>query len=335
MIKCISDQKLVNRQDWTGFVHNHPNGNAFQCPQFFDAINNTAIHLPISSFAYKNNVLKGVLIGIIQKEHRGILGTISSRCIVVGGPLIENNDIKIAEMLLAFFSALVKNKCIYCQFRNIFEIKHYNQFFYKEGFIYEEHLDIIINLEKNEDTLWNEVYSKRRNEIKKATKEGVYFEIISGEEAIDVTYEILLEIYGKVKLPLPRKDYFQKVYKVLSPDIFKIFVAKIQNEVIGTMYTLCYKNTVYDWYAGSYKKYYNKYPNDLLTWEIFKWAKASGFKYFDFGGAGKPNIPYGVRDYKKKFGGDFVNYGRFERINKPVLMQIAKIGLKLWQKLKN
>ena len=37
-------------------------------------------------------------------------------------------------------------------------------------------------------------------------------------------------------------------------------------------------------------------------------------KYYDFGGAGWPDEEYGPRDFKAKFGGDLVCYGRYRRI---------------------
>ena len=64
------------------------------------------------------------------------------------------------------------------------------------------------------------------------------------------------------------------------------------------------------------------------------WVKDHVFEYFDFCGAVKPDKPYGVRDYKLKFGGQLVNWGRFEKVHKPFLMEIGKTGLKIWQKLK-
>jgi lipid II:glycine glycyltransferase (peptidoglycan interpeptide bridge formation enzyme) len=76
------------------------------------------------------------------------------------------------------------------------------------------------------------------------------------------------------------------------------------------------------------------HPNDLIPWDVFLWGKENGFTRFDFGGAGKPDVPYGVREYKKKFGGKMVSYGRYEKINKPNLMKIAKTGFQIMQWLK-
>ncbi|MBN1969580.1 MAG: peptidoglycan bridge formation glycyltransferase FemA/FemB family protein, partial [Candidatus Delongbacteria bacterium] len=90
----------------------------------------------------------------------------------------------------------------------------------------------------------------------------------------------------------------------------------------------------YDWYAGSYYEYYNKNPNDILPWEVFKYAQENGVHLFDFGGAGHPNQSYGVRDYKQKFGGNTINTGRFIRVNKPFVYMIGKLGLKIWKLLR-
>ena len=57
-----------------------------------------------------------------------------------------------------------------------------------------------------------------------------------------------------------------------------------------------------------------------------KWGCTSEYKYFDFGGAGKPDEKYGVRDYKLKFGGTLVKFGRLEKIHMPNKFKLAKSG---------
>ena len=85
-------------------------------------------------------------------------------------------------------------------------------------------------------------------------------------------------------------------------------------ELIGVRLELCYKGLIYDWYAGSDDQFKNRYPNDFLPFHILFWGKENGFDKFDFGGAGKPDKPYGVREHKLKFGGELVNFGRYEKI---------------------
>ena len=59
-----------------------------------------------------------------------------------------------------------------------------------------------------------------------------------------------------------------------------------------------------------------------------EWGLNNGYSVLDFGGAGKPNEKYGVRDYKMKFGGELVNFGRYTKINNKSKMLLGKTGLK-------
>ena len=74
-------------------------------------------------------------------------------------------------------------------------------------------------------------------------------------------------------------------------------------------------------------------PNDILIWETLRWACANGYKVFDYVGAGNPNKPYGVREFKKQMGGELVDYGRYEKVYHPLKMKIATVGYTLYRKL--
>lgn len=66
------------------------------------------------------------------------------------------------------------------------------------------------------------------------------------------------------------------------------------------------------------------YPSVLATWAGIEYAAKNGFEYFDFMGAGKPDESYGVREFKSKFGGELVSYGRFLYVYKPLVYKLAK-----------
>ncbi|MCF7859876.1 MAG: peptidoglycan bridge formation glycyltransferase FemA/FemB family protein, partial [Candidatus Cloacimonetes bacterium] len=94
-----------------------------------------------------------------------------------------------------------------------------------------------------------------------------------------------------------------------------------------------YGDTIYELYVcGEDGKYKDVYPSVLATYAALDYGLKNNLKYFDFLGAGKPNEDYGVREFKKKFGGELVNYGRFKLIlNKP-LYKIGELGIKLLKK---
>ena len=253
----------------------------------------------------------------------------------MGGPVTQNNSPEILNLLIKRYLMEIKGKAIYTQIRNFWDWEGLSKIFLNNGFVYQEHLNIIVDLEKSEDSLWKEVHSKRRNEIRRSIKEGVSFHIEKNIEALNDCYSILVEVYNRAKLPLPSLAHFKSIYNLTSENfVLIIATARYKGKIIGCLFALAYNNILYDYYAGAYSSFYNKYPNDLIPWEIFMWGKKNGYTNFDWGGAGKPNIPYGVRDYKKKFGGEMVNYGRFQMVHKPRLYSIIKFIFFLWQKIK-
>ena len=333
--EIITDPAKIDRKEWSDFVNNHPDGNIFQTPEIYTVYEKTEKYEPIILIVKDKNRIVGILLSVIQKENSGFLGIFSARSIVWGGPLIKNNDVEVLDLVLKEYDVNIRKKSIYTQFRNFWDWKNLDIIFKNSGFKYEEHLNILINLEKKEEQLWRDVHSKRRNEIRRAKKEGAVFSVETTIESLTECFNIIKEVYSFAKLPYPSFNFFKKLFENSQKRIgLKIFTAKYKNEIIGCMLALVFKDTIYDFYAGSYRKYYKKYPNDLIPWEVFLWGKENGYKNFDFGGAGKPGVPYGVRDYKKKFGGEFVNFGRFEKIHKPIIYRFAKTGFKLWRIIK-
>ena len=55
----------------------------------------------------------------------------------------------------------------------------------------------------------------------------------------------------------------------------------------------------------------------------------TAFERYDFGGAGWPNVPYGVRDFKASFGGELVCYGRYRKVYSRWKMALAERAYEL------
>jgi len=326
----------IDRQNWSKFVYNHPNGNIFQTPEMYEVYKRTKNYEPVFlAVVNDSSEVLGILISVIQREYSGFLGGLTTRSIIWGGPLVINDNAQVLGLLLREYDNVVGERALYSQFRNLWDVRKSSVIFNDFGYCLEDRLNIIIDLSKSEELLWKEVHPKRRNEIRKATKEGILVYELNTQKEIAELHEILSEVYKTAELPIADRSLFVGAFEILSSkDMIKYFGAFDREELIGVICILAYREVLYDWYAGSLRKYYCKCPNDLLPWEVFRWGKKNGYKVFDFGGAGKPGEKYGVRDYKKKFGGDIVHYARFEKIHQPIKSQIAKAGFRLWQKIR-
>lgn len=313
------------------FLESQPHANFFQSSAFFESCKLSSKLTPFYLLAFENEALTGVLMFYRQYQiNLPILRFLSTRNIVWGGPIVKDNNTQVAQNLLNQYEKVI-SKVIYTQVRNLFDCSVFNETFIKAGFEYEPHLNILVNLEKSEEELWKEVHAKRRNEIRRARKEGTVFSLENNSKSLKACYEILKEVYERAKLPLPDFGHFEAIF---NSDCLKVFVAKYEENIIGCMLCITYKDKIFDYYAGAYSKYYSKYPNDLIPWEVFKWAKSNAFKAFDFGGAGKPNVPYGVRNYKIKFGGELVSYGRYSKIHHARLYKMVTSLFEVYRRVK-
>ncbi|MCT4602662.1 MAG: peptidoglycan bridge formation glycyltransferase FemA/FemB family protein [Marinifilum sp.] len=335
-MEVIHHPDKIDRIKWEEFIQYHPNGNVFQTPQMYDVYKETPKYYPVFLAVKNESEILGTLLAVILKVHDGLLGKFSSRAIIMGGPIVKDEDEEVTELLLNSYNSMVRNKAIYTQIRNMWDTSKTKSAFHLTKFKYVEHLNILVDLEKKEEDLWKEVEKRKRNRIRKAQKEGIEISVDNSDEAIENVYGVLNDVFKRVKLPLPDLIYFKNLRKKLigNPSLL-IFVAKHQGKIIGCSISLKYKGVIYDYYAGSYCSEYAKCPNDLIPWKIFLWGKTNDCKVFDFGGAGKPNVSYGVRDYKKKYGGKIVNLGRYEKVHQPLMYAFAKKAFMIWQKLQN
>ena len=72
--------------------------------------------------------------------------------------------------------------------------------------------------------------------------------------------------------------------------------------------------------------------NEVFFLGVDYYVVVHGCNRFDMMGAGKPDEAYGVRDFKARFGGEQVEYGRFLYIRKSLLYWIGKLGVKFLKK---
>ena len=328
----------VEDYKWSRFVGSHSNASIFQTPEMHQVYTSTKNYEPVFLYAVNDDEeISGILLAVIQKEHRGLLGNFSARSIIWGGPLIKENNPEVLDLILKEYNKTIKKKAIYTQFRNLWEWNNdEKQIFENNGFYYEAHLDILFDLTKSQDELLKEMHKGRRKNIRRAARVPLEFEEIESDVEFDYCIQLIQQTYKRVKLPCPDKSFFYNANdKLKRINGLKKTVLKYNDQIISARFVLCYKGLVFDWYAGTDERFLHKYPNDYLPWKILKWAKENGYNTFDFGGAGKPNEEYGVRNYKLKFGGELVDFGRFEKVHKPILMQIGKTGFKFFQQIKH
>lgn len=309
----------LEKEAWNEFVFENPQGNIFQTHEMYEVYKNTRNFEALLLALEDNGIAAGALV-YISTELPGMLAGFSRRAVLQGGPLGRFGSVQ--EEL----DKRLRGKVLFLQVRNICEPLHI------EGFCYEPHLNYLVDLRLPEGELWKRLSKSRRNGITKSDREGVEVVRIDSAKEIATVYRLLQTTYSHANQKLADISLFQKAYEILGENA-RFYLALVGEEAIGTIIILTYKKTAYDWYAGSDRSYRKYNPNDALAWHAILDAKRAGLDRFDFGGAGHPDRPYGVRDFKRQFGGEEVNYGRCEKVYSPSKFLLARFGYEIVRRL--
>ena len=145
MYNIITDVNSIDKKKWKDFVYEHPDGTIFQTPEFYDLHLDQEKYEPVAVFALEQEKIIGLMVATIQKENKGILGMLSARSIIWGGPLILKGKENSANLLINAYNKYVKSKVIFSQVRNLFDTDNLKNYFTESGFTYKEHLNFLID----------------------------------------------------------------------------------------------------------------------------------------------------------------------------------------------
>jgi len=326
---------------WTKFIQQHPDGNPFQSPEMYELAVATKNWKPVlvSCVDGKGDVC-GVMLAIRQNEWFDPFGLLTGRTVIWGGPLIavdgQEERQKIFGLMLKSLRRELRFKSIYTQFRSLFVLEDLSQVFKENGFECKEHLNFIVEIDRTESVKRRISKSKLR-QIRKSFKDGAEIVEPGNIEEVRSFYKILKDLYRKkIKKPLPDWSFFREFFHMSCRGVMgKYFLIQFQNEIIGgIMCPITQGKGIYEWYVcGQDNKYKGIYPSVLATWAPIEYGLNHGLRFFNFMGAGKPDNDYGVREFKSKFGGRMVGFGRFEKIEHRIAYNMGRFGINLLEKI--
>ena len=255
---------------------------------------------------------------------------------------LENKEAgrKITEFFFKKFKDLIVDRyTLFLRFEPKFEYAHIKEIFLERfsNFKIERTLDIqpsktrILDLEKSEEELLEDMHSKTRYNIRLSKRKEV--EIISAKEDADIDVFInLLKTTGeRNKFSLHQEKHYTNIYKS-GKDKIKIFFAKHGDDIIaGAMFSF-FGDTVTYLHGASANEKRNLMAPHLLQWQTILKSKEKGFKYYDFGGINEKKWP-GVTRFKAGFGGREYDFkGTVDFVLKPIDYRLYTLARKIRRK---
>lgn len=329
--------RTLEKEPWNRFLEQHPHATIYHTPEMFQAFARAPGHLPQLWAAVADDQVLALFTPVRITLMNGLLRDFTTRAVSYGGLLCAPGDQGAAAgaLLLQEYATRVESSVLFTELRNQVDTTDLQPLFKRKCYVFEDHLNFLIDLEQTEEQLWGKIRKNGRYSIRAAERKGVRVQEATDPGAMRVAYRKLQQVYTRVGVPLADIALFQAACEILGPrGMLKIFQACVGGECIGAMLVLVYKDRVIDWYAGGDREMSALYaPNESLVWHALRWGKANGYAIFDFGGGGNPHQPYGPREFKIKFGGARVNYGRNICVHAQLRLAVSQAGYDLLRRL--
>lgn len=330
----IVEIAVIDRAAWADLVQRSSVVTWFQTEEAYDFYASLQF---LETFAFgvaNGGLLKGVVVGFIQKDGGAIKQYLSRRAIVNGGPLLADDCTQEElTLLLNTLKTRLKRRSVYIETRNFNDYSPWRNAFEYCGFTYEPHYDIWVDTASLE-TVDGNLGKSRKRDIRVSLRDGATFVTEPTIDQVRSYYLILSDLYrNRVKTPLFPLEFFERLYQLPSS---AFLLVEYDGQIVGG--TVCVGlqgKALYEMFAcGRDGVHKNIFPSELATYAGLQYAAEHEMPRFDMMGAGKPDDGgYGVRDFKLKFGGELKEFGRNKCICNRVLYGIGKLGVKILKKL--
>jgi hypothetical protein len=328
--------RSLDEKTWRDFVDSQPTSNIFHTPEMFQVFERTKGYQPTlwAVVTHVNGIGRplALMLPVQITLMRKALYRFSTRAVLYGSVLCEpgSEGRQALAILLRTYCQEMKGKILFTELRNLSDQTDLQSVLNENGFIYEEHLNYLIDLDQPEEAVWGKISKSGRQSVRTSRNKGTVIEEVTERKKMAIAHKLLQEIYRRAQVPLASQTLFEAAFDILAPKgMFKVFLARVDEHYIGTCLILAYNGRIIDWYAGSSRAFSSYSSGELLIWHVLQWAKKHHYQVFDFGGAGKPDEDYGPRKFKAKFGGTLVNYGRNTCVHAPTTLKLSQMGYQL------
>jgi lipid II:glycine glycyltransferase (peptidoglycan interpeptide bridge formation enzyme) len=323
----LLDEWDTLRPAWDQFVDDHPKGSIFHTSDMISVYRAAKGHTPLPLAALDaNGQIVALLAAVRVQTLPNPFGRISSRSIMFAEPLCgdDPDGIDALECLISHHDRLMTRRVLFTEVRPLFASGSEREALERCGYQYLEYLNHLVDLTKSPETLWSDIHRSAKRHIRTCEKRGFKVREVTGPDVVDQLYPLLELSYENAGVPLAHRSLFDAAARELKQrDMIRFFAAYDGETPIAMDAMLIYKDRIYFWYGGVVRLP-NVSASSILRWRELIWGQEHGFTICDSGGAGWPDKPYGVRDFKVKFGGELVRLGRYRKVFAPRLMACAE-----------
>jgi hypothetical protein len=316
---------------WDEYVESHPKGSIFHTSAMVRVYAGTKGNKPIALASIgPDGEVDALLVSVRVQTLPGPLGRLSSRSVFYAEPLCRDDaeSRNALSQLLVRHDAIAGRSVLFAEVRPLFASGCERAVLEHAGYQYLDYLNILNDVGRSADEMWPQLHRAARRAVRQCESRGLTVREVPAETAVDKLYPLLQQSYAHSGVPLADRSLFDASVRELYPERIRFFAVFEGATPVAMDAMLTYKDRIYFWYGGLMRSAPGS-PCSQLRWHELKWAHENGYLICDSGGAGWPGVPYGVRDFKKKFGGELVQFGRYRKVFAPWKLAAAEQVYKL------
>lgn len=179
-----------------------------------------------------------------------------------------------------------------------------------DGWLQEQPKTFVLEVGSDEDALWKNMEGRGRNMVRKAQKKGVTIRPLGGTAGdVELFYDMLKGTFAKsgVMPPHPKRFYESLVQKLMPANMLQFLAAEFEGKTVA-MGLFPHNQREIHYLSGTSLPEANKVAaNNLIQWEVIRFASSKGIATYDLGGVGIPSIDR----FKASFGARKTYYNRY------------------------
>src|SRR4051812_5127007 len=317
---------------WDAFVETHPKGSVFHTTAMVEVFAAAKGHTPAALAAVTpEGEILSLLVAVRVQTLPNVFGAVSSRSVWYAEPLCGDSPEAAAslEALIKEHDRQLRRRVLFAEIRPLRECGHEREVLERNGYEHKDYLNYIIDTSQPIEELWSKVHDSAKSHVRKCERRKFELRAVKDASCVDLLYGFLRQTYGRAGVPLADRSLFEAAHRILGPRGMIEFVFVFAGDTpVAADTLLLFRKQAFAWYGGS-QRMTGVSPAAFLQWREIEWSHQNGIEHYDFGGAGWPNVPYGVRDFKASFGGELVCYGRYRKIYSPWKMAVAERAYEL------
>ena len=200
---------------------------------------------------------------------------------------------------------------------------------------------VLIDLTADFDTILAGMKKATRKHIRRGMRAGIT--VREGLDSdLDTFYDLLVATSQRQNFSTYPKAYFYEMWRGFRPAGYvRLFVAEYRDEPVSAHWVIPFGDTLISKLAGWSGNHGKLRPNEVLEWEVIRWAKHQNLRYYDLEGIdpeaarllvqGQPlpdrfqNTP---TSYKLRFGGRVALFpGAYDYLYNPLFRWGYKLVL--------